>query len=93
MQIELVTKDSKLQRLILFLCFICGGLLIFLLGGNTFKQFPTNKNPVYEWGLTLVYLALALILRRSAGFRKYWKVVYALFVASFANALNLYLGN
>ena len=85
--------ESIMQRLILFVGFICGGMLIFLFGANTFNLFPTNDNPLYEWGLTLIFLALALILRRSEAFRKYWKVAYALFVASFANALNLYLGN
>jgi membrane protease YdiL (CAAX protease family) len=93
MEKELVSGVSRLQRLILFLGFVGGGLLIFLLGGNTFRLFPTNKNPAYEWGLTLAFLALALIFRRSAAVGKYWKVAYALFVASFANALNLYLGN
>ena len=93
MQKDLVLGESKFQRLILFVVFVCGGLSIFLFGANTFKLFPTNKNLSYEWGLTVVFLALAAILRRSETLRKYWKVAYALFVASFANALNLYWGN
>jgi membrane protease YdiL (CAAX protease family) len=93
MQKDLAAGESKIQRLILFVGFVSGGLLIFLFGANTFKLFPTNKNLSYEWGLTLVFLALAAILRRNETLRKYWKITYALFVASFANALNLYLGN
>ncbi len=93
MQKDLAPGKSRMQRSILFVCFVCGGLLIFLFGANTFSLFPTNKNPIYEWGLTLVLLALAAILHRSAALSKYWKVAYALFVASFANALNLFLGN
>jgi uncharacterized protein len=93
MQEDPGTGESKMQRLILFVCFLCGGLLIFLFGANTFQLFPTNKNLSYEWGLTLVLLVLAVILRRSESLQRYWKIAYALFVASFANALNLYLGN
>jgi len=93
MQSEMALAESKMQRLIVFVGFVFGGLLVFLFGANTFKLFPTNKNLFYEWGLTLVLLALALILRRSETLQKYWKITYALFVASFANALNLYLGN
>jgi hypothetical protein len=93
MQSDMALAESKMQRLIVFVGFVFGGLLVFLFGANTFKLFPTNKNLFYEWGLTLVLLALALILRRSETLQKYWKITYALFVASFANALNLYLGN
>jgi hypothetical protein len=93
MQKDLARGESKAERLILFVCFLCGGMLIFLFGGNTFNLFPTNDNPLYEWGLTLVLLALAVILSRYKSWRKYWKLAYALFIASFANALNLYLGN
>lgn len=93
MQKDLAQGESIIQRLIVFVGFIFGGLLIFLFGANTFSLFPSNNNLLYEWGLTLVLLALAMILRRSDPLQKYWKVAYALFVASFANALNLYLGN
>jgi membrane protease YdiL (CAAX protease family) len=93
MQKELARGESIAERLVVFVCFLCGGMLVFLYGGNTFQLFPTNKNPIYEWSLTLLLLALAVILRRSGSWRKYWKVAYALFVAAFANALNLYLGN
>lgn len=93
MQKDLAHGESIAERLILFVCFLCGGMLIFLFGGNTFNLFPINDNPLYEWGLTLVLLALAMILHRSVSLRMYWKIAYALFVASFANALNLYLGN
>jgi hypothetical protein len=92
MQKDLALAEPKLQRSILFVCFVCGGLLIFLLGGNTFRLYSTNKNLFYEWGLTLFLLALAVGLRRSGRMQKYWKVAYALFVASFANAFNLLLG-
>jgi hypothetical protein len=93
MQRDLAAGESKIQSLILFVCFVCGGLLIFLFGANTFKLFPTNRNLSYEWGLTLVLLALAATLRRSETLQIYWKVAYALFIASFANVLNRLMGN
>jgi hypothetical protein len=35
MQSDMALAESKMQRLILFVCFVCGGLLIFLFGANT----------------------------------------------------------
>jgi uncharacterized protein len=93
MQKDTSLSESKMSRLILFVLFWMGGMLIFFLGGNTFQVFLTNKNPLYEWGLTLCLLALVVIMLRSERLRKYWRIVYALFVAAFANALNLFLGN
>jgi hypothetical protein len=82
-----------MHRLIVFVGFVCGAVLIFLFGANTFRLFPTNKNPLYEWGITLSFLALAVIFRSSKPLRIYWKLIFALFIAAFANAINLYLGN
>ena len=93
MQKDIVPSEQKTHRPILFVLYLIGGVLIFLLGSNYFRLFPTNKNALYEWGLTLVLLVLAEFLRRSGRFRQYWSIAFALFVASFANALNLYLGN
>ena len=78
---------------VLFVLFLIGGMLIFLLGSNYFNHFPTNRNPFYEWGLTLFFLVLAGFLYRNGHFRQYWGLAFAFFIASFANALNLYLGN
>ena len=93
MQQENAFSRQKWQRLILFGLFWMGGLLIFFFGSNTYRLFPTNKNALYEWGLALFLLALVVILLRSERWRKYWKIAFALFVAAFAHALNLFLGN
>jgi hypothetical protein len=93
MQKDSSLSEPKMNRLVLFVLFWMGGLLIFLLGGNTFRVFLTNKNPLYEWGLTLCLLALVVIMLRVERLQKYWRIAYALFVAAFANALNLFLGN
>ncbi len=73
--------------------YLVGGVLIFLFGSNTFSLFITNKNDVYEWVLTLALLLGAVIMRENARFSRYWKIAFALFIASFANALNLIFGN
>ncbi len=86
-------KNLAWQLAFPFGLYLVGGVLIFLFGSNTFSLFPTNRNALYEWGLALAWLVCAVILRRSARFQTYWKVAFALFVAAFANALNLLLGN
>ncbi len=73
--------------------YLVAGVLIFLFGSNTYSLFPTNRNAVYEWLLTLILLLGALFMRETARFSRYWKIVFALFVASFANAFNFLLGN
>src|SRR4030042_793381 len=93
MQIVTEQTERKLPRYIPFLIYLIGGLLIVLLGGNTFKLFPTNKNLLYEWGLTLFLLLLAVVMQRIPRLQIYKKIASALFIASFANALNLSLGN
>ncbi len=80
-------------KIIAFLLYLIGGLLIFLWGANTFKLFSTNKNLVYEWGLTALLLLLAVVMQRVPGLRMYWKIASALFIAAAANAINLSLGN
>jgi membrane protease YdiL (CAAX protease family) len=84
---------SKSIQVIAFLFYLVGGLLIFLWGANTFSLFPTNKNINYEWGITLVFLLLAVIMQRVPRLRIYWKIASVLFLASAANAVNLSMGN
>ncbi len=86
-------ETAKIRLAFPFALYLVGGLLIFLFGSNTFSLFPTNKNDIYEWVLTLVLLLGAIFMRESRRFQKFWKVVFALFVASFGNALNLLMGN
>jgi membrane protease YdiL (CAAX protease family) len=86
-------STSKVTQAIAFLFYLIGGLLVFLWGANTFKLFHTNRNIVYEWGITLILLLLAVVMQRVQGLRIYWKIASALFLASAANAVNLSLGN
>jgi membrane protease YdiL (CAAX protease family) len=93
MQTSSQPGTTKTTQAIAFLLYLIGGLLIFLWGANTFSLFPTNRNIVYEWGITLVFLTLAVIMHRVPRLQIYWKIASALFIASAANAVNLSLGN
>jgi membrane protease YdiL (CAAX protease family) len=84
---------GKTTQIVAFLFYLIGGLMIFLWGANTFNLFSTNKNIVYEWGITLLFLLLAVIMRRVPRLEVYWKIASALFLASAANAINMALGN
>jgi len=93
MQTAIKPSTSKITQAIAFLFYLIGGLLIFLWGANTFDLFSTNRNIVYEWGITLLFLLLAVIMRRVPRLQVFWKIASALFIASAANAVNLSLGN
>ncbi len=80
-------------QVIAFLFYLSGGLLIFVLGANTFELFATNRNAIYEWGLTMALLLLAVIMQKVAALRIYARIAGALFIAAAANATNLALGN
>ena len=86
-------STSKTTQVIAFLFYLICGLLVFLWGANTFQLFHTNRNIVYEWGITLILLLLAVVMQRVQRLRIYWKIASALFLASAANAINLSLGN
>jgi membrane protease YdiL (CAAX protease family) len=77
----------------LFLLFLACSLVVFLLGANYYKMFPTNGNWVYATCVSAVFLAAALICRRSPRFKAYWQIAYAFFVASMVNlASDLFAG-
>ena len=84
---------SRSGRVFLFIGFLAGGLMLFLLGNNWHSLLPTNKSTLFKWGLVLLFLALAAAMRRSARFRAAWPVSLALAIASLANVLNWDLGN
>lgn len=91
------SKSQSTQRLIeqalIFGLYLLGGVAVFFFGSNYFHRFATNMNPLYEWGITLGFLLLAVLLRKSPRGEKYWLLPYALFTAGFANALMGSLGN
>jgi membrane protease YdiL (CAAX protease family) len=93
MQTVIKPTTSKTTQVIAFFLYLIGGLMVFLWGANTFDLFSTNRNLVYEWGITLLFLLLAVIMHRVPRLQVYWKIASALFIASAANAVNLSLGN
>ncbi len=93
MQTTKTQTRSRSTQVITFLLYLIGGLLIFLLGANTFELFSTNRNALYEWGLTMLLLLLAVIMQRFTPLRIYARIAGALFIAAAANAVNLALGN
>jgi membrane protease YdiL (CAAX protease family) len=88
-----VPNQKFSHRLILFALFIAGGWMIFLFGNNVNDLFPTNSSSLYKWGIALLFLVIAALLRRSERGHVYWEVAFALFIAAFANALNYGMGN
>jgi hypothetical protein len=92
-------QDSTAQsrpassRVFPFLFYLIAGFLIYFFGANTISRFSTNSNRYFEWGLTGFLLLLAVASQRIPSLRVYTKIIAALFIASFANALNLALGN
>lgn len=93
MQEHSVPRMHRTYRSLVFVLFLIGGLMIFLLGNNWYSLFPTNDSTLYKWSLPILFLVLAVALRRSERFQECWEIALALFIASFANALNWHLGN
>jgi membrane protease YdiL (CAAX protease family) len=87
------SQITKVNQLLAFVFYLIGGLLVFLLGSNTFDLYLTNRNSLYEWGLTLLFLFLAVLTQRVVRFKIFSGIASVLFIASFANVLNLSLGN
>ncbi len=93
MQAANTPTRPRSTQVIAFLFYLSGGLLIFVLGANTFELFATNRNAIYEWGLTMALLLLAVIMQKVAALRIYARIAGVLFIAAAANATNLALGN
>jgi membrane protease YdiL (CAAX protease family) len=86
-------NTKRTTQVIVFIFYLVGGMMVFLFGANTISLFPTNKNLLYEWSITALFLLLAVIFQRVASLKIYWKIASALFIVSAANAVNLSMGN
>jgi membrane protease YdiL (CAAX protease family) len=82
---------SQTHRFGLFLLFLALGLLLFLVFSHFRPLLPENADLPSRIALVLILLGSSLALRRSDRFRKYWLVIFAFFIASFAQALDYYL--
>jgi membrane protease YdiL (CAAX protease family) len=85
-------KNQFLYRTVLFVLFLLCSLAVFLLGPKHYPLFPTNGNIIYVGSLSAILLVAALLLKRSEKLSKYWLIVYAFFVASVVNLINILVG-
>jgi len=84
-------QSSRAHRFGLFLLFLALGLLLFLVFSHFRPLLPANAGLPSRIALVLVLLGCSLLLRRSDRLRNYWPVLFAFFIASFAQALDYYL--
>jgi len=73
-----------MRKLVPSICFLLGGLAVFVLGSPYYAVFPTNGNQLYYVVITVFFLGLSVALRRSPSLSRYGPSAYALFVASAA---------
>jgi membrane protease YdiL (CAAX protease family) len=87
---EQAKRGSWLHRFGLFLLFLALSLLLFLVFSHFRPLLPENAELPARIALILILLGSSLLLRRSDRLRKYWPVLFAFFIASFAQALDYY---
>ena len=80
---------GRINRAGLFVVLLVCALAIFLFGPNYYKAFPTNGNGTYAAILTLIFLAAAVLFKRSEKLSRYWQITYAFFVASAVNLVSV----
>jgi membrane protease YdiL (CAAX protease family) len=73
------------SKVLLSLIILACSFAVFLLGPNYSTLFPTNGNTIYAAAVSAVFLAAALLFKRTGKLAKYWPVTYAFFVASVVN--------
>ena len=80
------------RRLGLTLLLFAGACIAYL-PYAFYPLIPETARPFLWSAITLVFLALALLARRSERLHAYWVVIYAFFVASSANLADWYLND
>ena len=63
----------------LFILFLLCAIVVFILGDNHMRTFPTNNSLMYESVTAAFFLAVALGLRRMPRWKAYWPISYAFF--------------
>jgi membrane protease YdiL (CAAX protease family) len=87
---EPVVQVNRAKRILLFVVFLICEVVIFILGSNYFRVFPTNKNLTYNLVTCAVFLVAAVWFKRTERWNQYWPVTYAFFVASVASPTTLF---
>ena len=49
-----------------FVGFLVGRLMAFLLGNHWYSLVPTNDSTLYKWGIAVVFLVFSLAMRHDA---------------------------
>ncbi len=75
---------DQMKKLLLAVWLLFGGLAVFVLGSPYYRVFPTNRNQIYSWILTIFLLLIAILLKKLPKLSDYWSSAYALFIASAA---------
>jgi uncharacterized protein len=75
----------------LFILFLLAGLLVFVLFNHIRPMLPPDMDLIGRMIMMAGFLAGALLAHRSRRFEKYWRLLFAFFVASLATAIDYYL--
>ncbi len=92
---NLRSYGTLLHQSFLFIIFLIFGLSLPALSGLLvfpFSMIPNNLWQIYPIILSLLFLPSALLFQRSERFKKYWGVLLAFFIASFALSLQAISG-
>ena len=55
-----------MKKFLISMLLILGGAAVFIFGNPYYDVFPTNRNQDYLLALTVVFLIIAFILKRSS---------------------------
>jgi len=88
---ESPTRVNWVKRLVLFVVFFVCEAAIFIFGSYYFDVFPTNKNLTFNLSISAMFLAVALWFKYDKRRDKYWRIVFAFFIASVAYPFTAFL--
>ena len=79
-----------LQRIGLFLFFLACGLLVFVVFSHYFPLFERPADTIGRVVTAIAFLGVALIVRHSEHFNKYWLILFAFFTTLTAISIDFY---
>jgi membrane protease YdiL (CAAX protease family) len=90
---EIAAHTNRAQRLGLFVGFLICGLAVFVFGCNYFDIFSTNRNLSYQVLVSVVFLIIAVWLKRDERWNPYGQIAFAFFMAMVAVVITSLIGN
>jgi uncharacterized protein len=85
-------QTNRIQQVGLFILFLAGGLLVFVLFSHYDPFYPGNTDKIGRVVTAVLLLALALFLRSAERLRRYWLIPFAYFTALVTISGDYYLG-